>query len=148
MGGAELALYWLALLCFLGLVILSLVKVILGPLPIYPVVAVLAIGAGVALIVLRRNEIGGLELAVYWFGLTLFLYALGIGLVTSTFFRTTEIGAFFDVRPLRIPAILALSAMGSALAILAWRNRRLSKPEVAVYLLGIAYWLYALLRLG
>jgi hypothetical protein len=146
MGGAELALYWLALLCFLGLVIHSLVKVIIGPLAIYPVVAVLAIGTGVALIVLRRKEIGGLEFAVYWFGLTLFLYALGIALVTSTFFRTTELGAFFEVRPLRAPAILILVAIGSALAILAWRNRRLSWPELAVYLLGIAYWLYVGVR--
>jgi hypothetical protein len=146
MGGAELALYWLALLCFLGLVIYSLVKVIVGPLAIYPVVAVLAIGTGVALIVLRRKEIGGLEFAVYWFGLTLFLYALGIALVTSTFFRTTELGAFFEVRPLRAPAILILVAIGSALAILAWRNRRLSWPELAVYLLGIAYWLYVGVR--
>jgi hypothetical protein len=146
MGGAELALYWLALLCFLGLVIHSLVKVIIGPLAIYPVVAVLAIGTGVALIVLRRKEIGGLEFAVFWFGLTLFLYALGIALVTSTFFRTTELGAFFEVRPLRAPAILILVAIGSALAILAWRNRRLSWPELAVYLLGIAYWLYVGVR--
>jgi hypothetical protein len=136
------------LLCFFALVVLSLVRVVIGPLNFTPAFAALAIVAGVALIVLRREEIGGLEFAVYWFGLTLFLYALGTGLVTSTFFRTTELGAFFEVRPLRIPAILALSAMVSALAILAWRNRRLSKPEAAVYLLGIAYWLYALLRLG
>jgi hypothetical protein len=148
MDGAEFALYWLALLCFLVLVVLSLVRVLIGPLNLSPAFAALGIAAGVALIVLRRQEIGGLEFAVYWFGLTLFLYALGTGLVTSTFFRTTELGAFFEVSPLRVPAILISSAMVSALAILTWRNRRLSKPEAAVYLLGIAYWLYALARLG
>jgi hypothetical protein len=34
---------------------------------------------------------------------------------------------------------LIWTAIGSALAMLAWRNRWLSKPEAAVYLLGIAY---------
>jgi hypothetical protein len=91
--------------------------------------------------------IGGLEFAVYWFGLTLFLYAAGIGLVTSTFFRATELGAFFEVRPRRAPGILLLSATASGLAILAWRNWRLSRPELAVYLLGIAYWIYVWIRL-
>jgi hypothetical protein len=148
MDGAEFALYWLALLCFLVLVVLSLVKVVIGPLNLTPIFAALGIGAGVALIALRRKEIGGLEFAVYWFGLTLFLYVLGTGLVTSTFFRTSELGAFFEARPLRAPAILIWSVIGSALAMLAWRNRRLSKPEAAIYVLGIAYWLYALLRLG
>jgi hypothetical protein len=117
-------------------------------LPEYLPIAVLALPAAISLIVVRRNKIGGLEFAVYRFGLTLFLYAAAIGLVTSTFFRATEFGAFFEVRPRRIPGILLLSAIGSGLAILAWRNRRLSRPELAVYLLGIAYWLYVWIRLA
>jgi hypothetical protein len=68
-----------------------------------------------------------------------FFYVLGTGLVASTVFRTSELGAFFEARPLRVPAILIWTAIGSALAMLAWRNRWLSKPEAAVYLLGIAY---------
>lgn len=94
----------------------------------------------------RRNAIGGLEFAVYWLGFTLFLYAAGISLVTSTFFRATELGAFFEVRPRRAPAILLTSAIGSGLAILGWRNWRLTRPELALYLLGIVYWLYVWMR--
>jgi hypothetical protein len=56
MDGAEFALYWLALLCFLVLVVLSLVKVVIGPLNLTPTFAVLGIGAGVALIVLRERR--------------------------------------------------------------------------------------------
>lgn len=147
MGGAELALYWFALACFLSFVVFAFNNPVLGLLPEYLPIAVLALPAAAALITVRRKEIGGLEFAVYWFGLTLFLYAAGIGLVTSTFFRATELGAFFEVRPRRAPGILLLSAIGSGLAILAWRNRRLSRPELALYLLGIAYWLYVWMRL-
>lgn len=70
-----------------------------------------------------------------------------VALVTSTFFRITELGAFFEVRPRRAPGILLLSAIGSGLVILAWRNRRLSRPELALYLLGIPYWLSVSIRL-
>jgi hypothetical protein len=52
-----------------------------------------------------------------------------------------------EVRPRRAPGILLLSAIGSGLVILAWRNRRLSRPELALYLLGIAYWLSVWIRL-
>ena len=99
-------------------------------------------------ITVRRNAIGGLEFAVYGFGLTLVLYAAGISLVASTFFRATELGAFIEVRPRLAPGILLLSAIGSGLAILAWRNRRLTRPELALYLLGIVYWLYVWMRLA
>jgi hypothetical protein len=147
MSGAELALYWFALVCFSNAVVLSFAIAVVGQSPGFLPMGVLAIAAAVALIVLRRKEMGGLEFAVYWFGLTLFLYAAGIALVTSTFFRATELGAFFEVRPRRAPGILALSATASGLAILAWRNWRLSRPELAVYLLGIAYWIYVWIRL-
>lgn len=148
MGGAELTLYWFVLACFLSFVVFAFNNPVIGLLPEYLPIAVLALPAAVSLIAVRRNEIGGLEFAVYWFGLTLFLYSAGIGLVTSTFFRATELGAFFEVRPYRAAAILLTSAILSALAILAWRNRRLSRPELAVYLLGIAYWLYVYIRLA
>jgi TIR domain-containing protein len=147
MGGPELALYWFALVCFSNAVVLSFATAEVGQSLGFLPMGVLAIAAAVALIAMRRREIGGLEFAVYWFGLTLVLYAAGIALVTSTFFRITELGAFFEVRPRRAPGILLLSAIGSGLAILAWRNRRLSRPELALYLLGIAYWLSVWIRL-
>jgi hypothetical protein len=147
MDGAELALHWFALVCFSNVVVLSFATAVVGQSPGFLPMGVLAIAAAVALIALRRKEMGGLEFAVYWFGLTLVLYAAGIALVTATFFRITELGAFFEVRPRRAPGILLLSAIGSGLAILAWRNRRLSRPELALYLLGIAYWIYVWIRL-
>jgi hypothetical protein len=121
---------------------------ILAQTPSYLPIAALAILMAAWLITVRRNAIGGLEFAVYWLGFTLILYAAEMGLVTSTFFRATELGAFFEVRPNRAPAILLLSVIVSALAILAWRNRRLSRPELAIYLLGIAYALYGFTRLA
>jgi hypothetical protein len=136
-----------ALACFLNVAVPSFAIAVMGQSPGFLPMGVLAIAAAVALIALRRREIGGLEFAVYWFGLTLFLYAAGIALVTSTFFRATELGAFFEVRPRRAPGILLLSATASGLIILAWRNWRLSRPELAVYLLGIAYWIYVWIRL-
>ena len=147
MDGAELALHWFALVCFSNVVVLSFAAAVVGQSPGFLPMGVLAIAAAVALLAVRRNEIGGLEFAVYWVGLTLFLYAAGIALVTNTSFRLTELGAFFEVRPRRAPGILMLSAIGSGLAILAWRNRRLSRPELALYLLGIAYWLFMWIRL-
>jgi len=147
MDGAELALHWFALVCFSNVVVLSFATAVVGQSPGFLPMGVLAIAAAVALIALRRKEMGGLEFAVYWFGLTLVLYAAGIALVTATFFRITELGAFFEVRPRRAPGIVLLSAIGSGLAILAWRNRRLSRPELALYLLGIAYWLSVWIRL-
>jgi len=114
MDGAELALHWFALICFSNAVVLSFATAVVGQSPGFLPMGVLAIAAAVALIAVRRREIGGLEFAVYWFGLTLVLYAAGIALVTSTFFRITDLAAFFEVRPRRAPGILLLSAIGSA----------------------------------
>lgn len=147
MGGAELALYWLALVFSTGLIVFSLYSAIFAQAVNYLPIAAVALVMAVSLIAVRQNEIGGLEFPVYWFGLTLVLYAAGIALVTSTFFRITELGAFFEVRPRRAPGILLLSAIGSGLVILACRNRQLSRPELALYLLGIAYWLSVWIRL-
>ena len=147
LGGAELALYWVTLVFSIGLIVFSLYSAMLAQAVNYLPIAVLALVMAGSLLAVRRKEIGGLEFAVYWFGLTLFLYAAGIALVTNPSFRLTELGAFFEVRPRRAPGILMLSAIGSGLAILAWRNRRLSRPELALYLLGIGYWLFMWIRL-
>jgi hypothetical protein len=142
MRGAELALYWLATIFFLGRAATALASMALGQPPSFLPIAAVALAAAVALIVLRRNEMGGLEFAVYWFGLTLFIYAAGISVVVSATpaaeLRTSVYNA----------AVFLLSAaIVSGAAILAWRNRRLSKPELAVYVMGLAYWAYAGLRL-
>ncbi|MGE5261695.1 MAG: TIR domain-containing protein [Actinomycetota bacterium] len=142
MGGAELALYWLATIFFLGRAATALASMALGQPPSFLPIAVVALAAAAALIVLRRNEMGGLEFAVYWFGLTLFIYAAGISVVVSATPAAELRTSVYDA------AVLLLSAaIVSGAAILAWRNRRLSKPELAVYVMGLAYWAYAGLRL-
>lgn len=141
MGGAELAIYWLATIFFLGRAATALASMVLGQPPSFFPIAVVALAAAAALIVLRRKEMGGLEFAVYWFGLTLFIYAAGISLVVGTT-QAAELRT-----DLYHAAVTLLStAIVSGLAILAWRNRRLSKPELAVYLLGMAYWLFVGVR--
>jgi hypothetical protein len=140
-GGAELALYWLATVSFLGRSATALGSMVLGQPPSFLPIAVVALAAGAALIVLRRKEMAGLEFAVYWFGLTLFIYAAAISLVVST---TAAEELRTDVYDAAV--ILLSAAIVSGVAILAWRNRRLSKPELAVYLLGLAYWAYVGMR--
>jgi ElaB/YqjD/DUF883 family membrane-anchored ribosome-binding protein len=142
MGGAELALYWLASICFLARAVTGFAALVLGQPPSFLPIAVLAFVAAAVLVVLRRKELGGLEFAVYWFGLTFFVYAAGISLVLST----AQAAELRD--DLYYAGMIVLSAaIMSGLAILAWRNRRLSKPELAVYLLGLAYWAYVGMRL-
>ena len=103
LGGAELALYWLALVRFIGLAVFSLSITILAQTPSYPPIAALAILTAAWLITVRRNAIGGLEFAVYCFGLTLVLYAAGISLVASTFFQRSS-ARFLRSGPVAPPA--------------------------------------------
>jgi hypothetical protein len=142
MGGAELALYWLATIFFLGRAATALGSMLLGQPPSFLPIAVVALAAAAALIGLRRKEIGGLEFSVYWFGLTLFIYAAAISVVVSTS-PAQELRTNLH----QVTAMLLSAAIASGTAILAWRNRRLSKPELAVYLLGLAYWAYVGMRL-
>jgi hypothetical protein len=95
-----------------------------------------------------RSEIGGLEFAVYWFGLALILFWGTIPFVARTF-GASELGANFAAEPSNAAGILLAGiAVLSALAILLWRNRRLGGPEAAVYLLGAGYMVYVGLRLA
>ncbi len=142
MGGAELALYWLATVLFLGRAATALASMVLGQPPSFLPIAVVALAAAAALIVLRRQEMSGLEFAVYWFGLTLFVYAAGISLVVSTAQAAEPRNDLYQAA-----VILLSAAIVSGVAILAWRHRRLSKPELAVYLLGLAYWAFVGRRL-
>jgi hypothetical protein len=75
--------------------------------------------------------------AVYWVGFTLFIYAAGISLVISM-----AQAAELRTDLYHAAATLLSAAIISGLAILAWRNRRLSKPELTVYFFGLAYWAY------
>lgn len=150
MGGAELALYWFALISFFALIAISavtsldLASTINADLPI----SVLAIVTAASLLAVRRTEIGGLEFAVYWFGLALMLFWGTIPSVAQTF-GASELGGQLAASPYNAAGLLLAGiAVASALAILLWRNRRLSGPEAAVYLLGAAYMAYVGLRLA
>jgi hypothetical protein len=146
MGGAELALYWFALVCFGGVTFFSLYNLSTGSLPPYWPIATLALITAASLIALRRSEIGGLEFAVYWFGITLFLFSALIVSVTWTF-GASDLGAALHVEPYPAAGILLAGVIIlSGLAILAWRNRRMSMPELAIYLLGLAYWVFVAAR--
>jgi hypothetical protein len=146
MGGAELALYWFALVCFGGVTFLSLYTLAAGSLPPYWPMATLALIAAASLIALRRSELGGLEFAVYWAGLAFFLFSGAIPYVTGTF-GVSDLGARLHASAYAAAGLLLAGIIIlSGLAILAWRNRRLSRPELAVYLLGIAYWLFVAAR--
>jgi hypothetical protein len=149
MGGSELAVYWFALMGFLGLFVFSLVRVIVGPLPSQPIIALLAVGAAVTLIAVRREEIGGLEFAVYWFGLVLLLFWAAVPFLAGSMLGTT-LATYFDRNEGYRAAGIVLGAVAilSAVGIMLWRNRRMSGPEAAVYLLGAAYMLYVGARLA
>ena len=117
------------------MIALDLARTINAALPI----AGLAVLTAGSLIAVRRAEIGGLEFAVYWFGLVLVLFWGAISFVAVTF-GASEFGGNFAASPYRAAGILLAGiAIVSALAILLWRNRRLSGPEATVYLLGAAY---------
>jgi hypothetical protein len=152
MGGAELALYWFACICLYGVaaaVILRSLNLETRPISnaalLTPAIAILT---AVILVASRWTKANGLELAVYWFGLALFLFWGTIGFIAYTSVAS-ELGAYLSINPYFAGRRLLLAiTILSALAILAWRNRRLSRPELAVYLLGIAYWLLVALRFG
>jgi hypothetical protein len=146
MGGAELALYWFALVCFGGVTFFSLYNLSTGPLPPYWPIATLALITAASLIALRRSEIGGFEFAAYWAGLAFFLFAGAIPFATTTV-GLSRLGVSLHANPyVAAGLLLAGVIILSGLMTLAWRNRRLSKPELAVYLLGIVYWLFVAVR--
>jgi hypothetical protein len=150
LGGAELALYWFAAVSFyhLGAISLTLWLKLAASVHTNLSTAAIALLTAVSLITLRRAKIGGLEFAVYWFGLALILFWGTVWFAAITF-GASELGAYFAANSYIAASImLAGTVMLSALGILLWRNRRLNGPEAAVYLLGIAYMLYVAMPLS
>lgn len=76
LGGTELALYWFALVSFLACAGVSMGTWLgsAGTINADLLMSGIAIVTAAALIFLRRAKIGGLEFAVYWFGLALVLF--------------------------------------------------------------------------
>jgi len=96
----------------------------------------------------------GLEFAVYWFGLALVLFWATLPLAAEPA-AASALGPYFkDIYGYRAAGVVLAGVVGlSALAILLcrlafrWRSS-LSGPELAVYLIGIAYMLYVAVPLA
>jgi hypothetical protein len=150
LSGAELAVYWYGFVSFVALIALSVLTALglAGTINADLPIAGLAFVTSASLLAVRRSEIGGLEFAVYWFGLALILFWGTISFVARTF-GASELGASFAAEPYSAAGILLAGiAIVTALAILLGRNRRLSGPEATVYLIGMAYMLYVGIRLA
>jgi hypothetical protein len=95
----------------------------------------IAIVTAAALIFLRRAKIGGLEFAVYWFGLALVLFWGTISFLAEPV-ASSAIGTYFnDIYGYRSAGIVLSGVVVlSALAILLLRRSKLNGPELAVYL--------------
>jgi hypothetical protein len=149
-GGAELAVYWFATISLLGIGVVSVLTWLgLG----YSIEtslfrAAIAIFTAAVLIAIRRSQVGGLEFAVYWLGVAIVLFwaiaplviNLGMGFALGTYFSD---GASWYRS---VVVALAAAVIISALITLLWRRSRLNGPEIAVYLIGIAYALYVALE--
>jgi hypothetical protein len=151
LSGAELAVYWYGLVSFCALIALSVVTALglAGTINADLPIAGLAFVTSASLLALRRSEIGGLESAVYWFGLALILFWGTISSVAGPLASSGLATYLNDNTGYRAAGILLAGiAIVTALSILLRRSRRLSGPEAAVYLIGMAYMLYVSIRLA
>lgn len=102
------------------------------------------------LIAVRRKAIGGLEFAVYWFGVALILYWGSLPIAAqSALLPWSYFNDVFGYRTagIMLAGVVIVSALVLLLARAVLRWSRLSGPELAVYLIGIAYMLYVALPL-
>jgi hypothetical protein len=145
LGGTELALYWFALVSFLACAGVSMGTWLgsAGTINADLLMSGIAIVTAAALIFLRRAKIGGLEFAVYWFGLALVLFWGTISFLAEPV-ASSAIGTYFnDIYGYRSAGIVLSGVVVlSALAILLLRRSKLNGPELAVYLIGVANMLY------
>ncbi len=100
------------------------------------------------LIAVRHKAIGGLEFAVYWFGVALILYWGILPLAANSGWLPAAAWSYFNdvfgyrTAGIMLAGVVIVSALVLLLARAALRWSRLSGPELAVYLIGIAYMLY------
>lgn len=154
-GGAELALYWFAAVTFYAVAAVSIITWLdlFGTTYAGLLTSAFPVLVAATLIAVRREAIGGLEFAVYWFGVALILYWGILPLAANSGWLPAAAWSYFnDVFGYRTAGImLAGAVIVSALVLLlaraALRWSRLSGPELAVYLIGIAYMLYVAIPL-
>ena len=99
------------------------------------------------LIAVRRKAIGGLEFAVYWFGVALILYWGILPLAAVSGWGPAAAWSYFNdvfgyrTAGIMLAGLVIVSALVLLLARAVLRWSTLSRPELAVYLIGIAYML-------
>jgi hypothetical protein len=150
LGGAELALYWFAASTLYAIAAVSIVTWldIFGTTYAAVLTSAFPVLVAATLIAVRREAIGGLEFAVYWFCVALILYWGILPLAANSGWLPAAAWSYFnDVFGYRTAGILLAGlVILSALLILLVRGllrwSRLSWPELAVYLIGVAYMLY------
>jgi hypothetical protein len=142
MGGGELAVYWYAGVSSLVVILGSVVTLfgMKGSIPTDAIALAMTAISLVALLLLRRRKMRGLEASVYWLGLTMvafwaFLPWLGqAAWIYVLSGRLTSPAGAMQAAGLLLATSIALSAA----IILFWRRARFSTPELAVYLMGVA----------
>jgi hypothetical protein len=150
LGGAELALYWFAAATLYAIAAVSIVTWLdlFGTTYAGLLTSGLPVLAAATLIAVRREAIGGLELAVYWFGVALILYWGILPLAANSGWLPEAAWSYFkDVFGYRtagimLAGVVIVSALALLLARAVLRRSRLSGPELAVYLIGVGYMLY------
>jgi hypothetical protein len=106
----------------------------------------IAIIAAAPLLVLRRGEMAGLEASVYWLGITMLAFWAFLPMATRLNWIYDLSGASTTAAAYRTAGVfLAGVVLLSAAAILLWRRARLSGPEIAIYAMGTAAALVAVL---
>ncbi len=150
LGGAELALDWFAAVMFYAIAAVSVVTSLnlsgTGAQPL--LTSALPVLTATALVAARRGVMTGLEFAVYWFGVALILFWGTLPLAAEPI-AATALGPYFkDIYGYRaagvvLAAVVVLSAVAILLCRLAFNRRSpASGPELAIYLIGMAYMLY------
>jgi hypothetical protein len=150
LGGAELALYWLAAVTLYAIAVISIVTWLdlFGTTYAALLTSAFPVLAAATLIAVRRKAIGGLEFAVYWFGVALILYWGILPLAAMSGWGPAAAWSYFNdvfgyrTAGIMLAGVVILSALIILLARAVWRWFRLSWPEIAVYLIGVTYMLY------
>lgn len=150
LGGAELAIYWYALVSALAIIILSAVTLLGqgGNINCDAVALGIAIATAALLLSVRRNQLAGVEASVYWLGITMVAYWALLPLIAKLNWIYGLSGSATTTEVYRIAGlILGGLILLSATAILLWRRSRVSLPEIAVYAMGVASAFVAVLLL-
>ena len=150
LGGAELALYWFAAATLYSIAAVSIVTWLdlFGTTYAGLLTSALPVLVAATLIAVRRKAIGGLEFALYWFGVALILYWGILPLAANSGWLPAPAWSYFNdvfgyrTAGIMLAGVVIVSALVLLLARATLRWSRLSGPEIAVYLIGIAYMLY------